>query len=191
MKSSTIMNCLSGGMLCFFAIGCSVSASVNFNTEGRAVLHGKDAILVKAAQPDPPPPPPKPVKISKAKVVEEKIEISEKVMFDTDKATIKLDSNDLLTDVATVIKEHQEIKKLRIEGHTDADGSDKYNKKLSQQRADAVRDFLVKAGIAEDRLIAVGYGEERPVATNDNAEGKEKNRRVEFNILDKEKKENE
>lgn len=161
-------------------MGCSFSASVgNMHT-----LEGKDKITVAAAQPElPKPPPPKPKIKKKAKVVGKKIEITEKVMFDYNKASIKEDSFALLNDVASVMKEHEKIEKVRIEGHTDADGTEEYNKNLSQNRADSVKEFLVKAGIDESRLEAVGYGEEKPIADNDTKEGKEKNRRVEFNII--------
>ncbi len=156
--------------------GCSFSASASVGT--RATIEGKDKIVIAAEKP-------KVVeKVRKAKVVGKKIEITEKVMFDTAKATIKPESDDLLNDVADVMKEHAEIKKVRIEGHTDSDGTDKYNKKLSQDRADSVMAFLVKAGVDKGRMEAVGYGEEKPIADNGTDEGKEKNRRVEFNILD-------
>ena len=112
-----------------------------------------------------------------------KIEITEKVMFDTGKATIKVDSHALLKDVATVLRDTPSVSKLRVEGHTDDVGKDAANKKLSQQRADSVKAFLVDVGIDGARLEAVGYGEEKPVADNATDEGKEKNRRVEFNII--------
>ena len=155
--------------------GCSFSASASAGT--RVTVEGKDKILVTASKP-------KPKRERKAKVVGKKIEISEKVMFDTAKATIKPESHGLLNDVAEVMNEHAGIKKVRIEGHTDSDGSKKYNKKLSQNRADSVKAFLVDAGVDEDRMEAVGYGENKPIADNDTDEGKEKNRRVEFNILE-------
>ena len=120
----------------------------------------------------------------KARVVGKKIEITEKVMFDTGKASIKVDSHQLLKDVAEVMANHKNIKKIRVEGHTDSVGKDKSNKKLSENRAKAVKDFLVSAGVDAGRLESQGFGEERPVATNDTDEGKEKNRRVEFNILE-------
>jgi OOP family OmpA-OmpF porin len=164
-------------------LGCSFSASASLNSEGKAVLKGKDAIMVSAAQPEKVEQPKKKKKKRKAKVRGKKIEILEKVMFDYNKATIKIESHELLNDVAEVIKENPKIEKIRVEGHTDSDGSDKYNKKLSQQRADAVKEFLTKAGVPEDKLEAVGYGEENPIADNSTDEGKEKNRRVEFNIL--------
>jgi outer membrane protein OmpA-like peptidoglycan-associated protein len=74
--------------------------------------------------------------------------------------------------------------KLEISGHTDNSGSDEYNLNLSQRRADAVKKYLVETGIAEDRIIAKGYGEEKPVADNINRQGRRLNRRTEFKILE-------
>jgi outer membrane protein OmpA-like peptidoglycan-associated protein len=159
--------------------GCSFSASASAGS--RASLVGKEKIVVSADQPAPRPKRPK--SLRKAKVVGKKIEITEKVMFDTAKATIKPESHELLSDVADVMKEHANIKRVRIEGHTDADGTDEYNKTLSDDRAAAVMAFLVDAGVEEDRMEAVGYGEEKPIADNETDEGKYKNRRVEFNII--------
>jgi outer membrane protein OmpA-like peptidoglycan-associated protein len=157
--------------------GCTFSASASAGT--RATIVGKEKISVTADRP---------VVVEKkerkAKVVGKKIEITEKVMFDTGKATIKAESNELLNDVADVMEENASIKKVRIEGHTDSDGTNKFNKKLSQDRADSVMAFLVDAGIDKDRMEAVGYGEEKPISDNDTEDGKEKNRRVEFNILE-------
>ncbi|MBN2717443.1 MAG: OmpA family protein [Deltaproteobacteria bacterium] len=163
--------------------GCSFQMSVG-NTH---VLKGQDKIQVAANRPAAPKPPtkPSPKQIpKKAKVVGKKIEITEKVMFEYNKADIQEVSNDLLNDVATVLKQNPNIKKIRIEGHTDSDGTEDYNKNLSQSRADAVMQFLTDAGVDASRMEAVGYGEEKPIANNDTAEGKEKNRRVEFNILE-------
>jgi len=105
-------------------------------------------------------------------------------MFEYNKATIKEESHDLLNDVAKVMKAYPNITKIHIEGHTDSDGSARYNKKLSQKRADSVMQFLVDAGVEAGRMEAIGYGEEKPVADNDSKAGKEKNRRVEFNITE-------
>jgi OOP family OmpA-OmpF porin len=183
MRARSLIVILGVAFLSAGLLGCSFSASASLNSEGKAVLKGKDKIMVTAAQPAAPEPPPPPKKKRKAQLLGKKIEILEKVMFDYNKATIKVESHELLNDVAEVIKENPSITKIRVEGHTDSDGSDKYNKDLSQKRADAVKKFLVKAGIAEDKLEAVGYGEERPIADNSTDEGKEKNRRVEFNIV--------
>jgi OOP family OmpA-OmpF porin len=190
MKVIVAMTLVGAALMAMLAMGCSVNAS--FSSDGRAVLNGQQAVVVKAPQPEAPvaaaPQVPGPIKIAapiklKAKLVGNKIEISEKVMFDYDKATIKPESHSLLADVAKVISEHKQIKKIRVEGHTDADGKDQYNKRLSQQRADAVKAFLVKAGIKGSVLESVGYGKEKPIAPNDTEEGKEKNRRVEFVVV--------
>ncbi len=162
--------------------GCSFSFSTVH------VVKGQKKLAVTGNRPDlPKPPPPKPKPKPKAKVVGKKIEITEKVMFEYNKADISVESNDLLNDVAQVIKDHPKIKKIRVEGHTDSDGTNKYNKELSQNRADSVKAYLVKAGVEDARIEAVGYGEEKPIADNETEEGKEANRRVEFNIIEQEK----
>jgi len=115
-------------------------------------------------------------------VKEDKIELKQKVFFKTNKATIMSISFAMLEEVALALKDHGELK-VRIEGHTDSKGSDKYNRKLSDKRAKSVRDFLIKQGIAPDRMIAIGYGEEKPIADNSTEEGRDMNRRVEFNII--------
>jgi len=185
MKASRLWTCVGVIVLGAGLAGCSVSVSASAKAGGKYILEGKDRIVVTAVQPAAPevapqPAPPKPA--MKAKRVGKKIEISEKVMFETGKAEIKVDSHQLLKDVATVLRENASVSKLRIEGHTDSVGKDKANKKLSQDRADSVKAFLVGVGIDANRLEAVGYGEEKPVADNATDEGKEKNRRVEFNI---------
>jgi outer membrane protein OmpA-like peptidoglycan-associated protein len=193
MKTPRLINCLGVVVLGLGLMGCSMSLSggAGLSADGStAILTGSEPIQVEAMQPalpPPPPPPPKPIVVLKAKVVGKKIEITEKVMFDYNKATIKVESNDLLGDVGKVLAGHAEIGKIRIEGHSDSDGSNRFNKKLSQKRADSVKQFLAGLGIDEGRLEAIGYGEDRPIASNDNDEGKEKNRRVEFNILKRSK----
>ncbi len=116
-------------------------------------------------------------------VRKEKIEITKKVYFATGKAVIKRKSFNLLNQVAQTIRAHSEIAKIRVEGHTDSQGGEKYNKRLSQRRADSVRAYLIRKGVAPDRLEAVGYGEEKPIAPNTSAKGREQNRRVEFTIV--------
>jgi outer membrane protein OmpA-like peptidoglycan-associated protein len=119
-------------------------------------------------------------------VRKEKIEILQKVHFAYGRARIKPDSYSLLNQVAQVLQGHQEIKKIRVEGHTDARGSDASNMRLSQRRANAVRTYLLKQGVDPARLKAVGYGESKPIAPNSSDVGREANRRVEFVILEKE-----
>ena len=75
-----------------------------------------------------------------------------------------------------------QVKKVRIEGHTDNTGAADFNTKLSQGRAKAVRDYLVKKGVAADRLEAKGFGPTQPIGDNKTAAGREANRRVEFEI---------
>ena len=107
------------------------------------------------------------------------------MQFDTDKATIRKVSDQLLEEVAGVLKEHPELTKLEVQGHTDNRGGEKHNEKLSQARAEAVVKAMVKRGIAADRLSAKGYGQGTPVQTNDTVEGRQANRRVQFKILEK------
>ncbi len=129
---------------------------------------------------------PKVLKIRKAKLTDKKIEINEKVQFEVNQAIIKADSFELLKDVAEILKEHPEIKKLAIEGHASADGDDKANLTLSDNRAKAVMAHLVaKEGIDASRLTAEGFGEKKPIADNNTEEGREKNRRVEFNVVER------
>ena len=188
MKTRKILLCGVMAVLCFGLIGCSISlsGSAKMNAGGTGVIiEGAEPIVVQAEQPKlPEAPPPPPPKKTKAKLVGKRIVITEKVMFEYNKAKIKVESNDLLNEVAEIIKKYPSLKKIAVEGHTDADGSEKYNKKLSQKRADAVKKFLIAAGVEEERLEATGYGEEKPIADNDTDEGKEKNRRVEFNITE-------
>jgi outer membrane protein OmpA-like peptidoglycan-associated protein len=101
------------------------------------------------------------------------------INFDVGKATIKTESFNTINRIASFMKEHPDVT-FRIEGHTDSDGSDELNRKLSEDRAYAIRAALIKFGIRENRLQAKGWGESKPIATNLNAEGKLLNRRVEF-----------
>jgi outer membrane protein OmpA-like peptidoglycan-associated protein len=104
------------------------------------------------------------------------------INFDVGKATIKTESFNTINRIASFMKEHPDVT-FRIEGHTDADGSDVSNQKLSQDRAYAIRAALIKFGIRENRLQAKGWGEAKPIASNLTAEGKLLNRRVEFVTL--------
>jgi outer membrane protein OmpA-like peptidoglycan-associated protein len=87
-----------------------------------------------------------------------------------------------LNSIVTIMKEHAELK-FEIGGHTDSDGNDATNLKLSQDRCDAVKAILINLGIANERLTSKGYGETKPIGDNTTPEGKASNRRVEFVIL--------
>lgn len=112
------------------------------------------------------------------------IEILEKVYFATNKPDILPRSIPILKQVVAVLKANEQITRVIIEGHTDAQGSDEYNMNLSQARVDSVMKLLVERGIDPKRLSATGYGETRPVAPNTTAPGRARNRRVEFNIVE-------
>ncbi|MBK7864117.1 MAG: OmpA family protein [Archangiaceae bacterium] len=127
-----------------------------------------------------------PVKEKQLVVIEtERLKLLQVVQFATGKATILPASNTLLTQVANVLKAQRRIKLVQVEGHTDNVGKPEKNLKLSQDRANAVKAFLVKKGIDESRLKAVGFGQERPLESNASAKGREANRRVELNIIEK------
>lgn len=126
------------------------------------------------------PPPPKPPRVV---LTASSIKISEKVQFKLGSAELLPDSFGLLDEVAAVMRDNSQIERVQIEGHTDATGSAKINKKLSKERAESVRAYLVKKGIEAGRMVAVGFGPDRPIADNATPEGQEANRRVEFNIV--------
>ena len=102
------------------------------------------------------------------------------ILFDVDKYDVRPEAERALASLATVLKE-ADVKAFEIDGHTDSDASDEYNQALSEKRANAVKDFLASQGLTSEITI-IGYGESRPVASNDTPEGKQKNRRVEIII---------
>jgi len=113
-----------------------------------------------------------------------RILLKDSISFDSGKDTIKKISFPLLDQVAKLLEEHPEMKRVRVEGHTDNVGNAAYNKDLSARRAASVVRYLVGKGIAPSRLVAAGYGFEQPIASNKTALGRAKNRRVAFTILE-------
>jgi OOP family OmpA-OmpF porin len=113
----------------------------------------------------------------------ERLSLNDSIHFDTDRATIKAESNRILDQVASLILQHAELKRIRVEGHTDTVGSAAYNKDLSARRAASVVRYLVAKGVEASRLEPAGYGFDKPIASNETALGRAKNRRVEFTIL--------
>jgi outer membrane protein OmpA-like peptidoglycan-associated protein len=109
-----------------------------------------------------------------------KIQVLDNVQFEHGSAEIKQESNSLLDQVALHMKANPEIKRVRIEGHTDDTGPRDVNVRLSKQRAEAVRQHLVKKGVNPQRLTAEGYGPDRPLVKDTTDEARAKNRRVEF-----------
>ncbi len=105
--------------------------------------------------------------------------VSNGIRFDVGKATLRPESMGVLNEIYTMLEEHPDVN-VSIEGHTDNDGDNDLNQKLSEDRAKTVMKQLVSMGISADRLTSKGYGESKPVNTNATPEGKAENRRVEF-----------
>ena len=102
------------------------------------------------------------------------------ILFDVDKYDVRPEDKEVLKNLATVLKE-MNVKNFEIDGYTDSDGSDEHNQVLSEKRANSVKNFLVSQGVTAE-ITTKGYGESKPVASNDTAEGRQKNRRVEIII---------
>jgi len=110
------------------------------------------------------------------------IQIMKQVEFMYDSATILPGSFPILDEVVRLLQANPEIKLVRIEGHTDRRGTDEYNDRLSNIRANSVKQYLIKKGIDPNRLTSIGFGARKPIASNETEEGRQKNRRVEFHI---------
>ena len=120
-----------------------------------------------------------------ARVERGQVRIIEQVKFKTGSATILPESYPILEAVAKILKEHPEIKKVRVEGHTDNRGGKAMNKRLSTRRAASVVKWLTaRGGIEKARLTSQGFGMERPIEDNSTEDGRRENRRVEFHIAD-------
>jgi OOP family OmpA-OmpF porin len=131
--------------------------------------------------PPPKPAPPKPAP-AKPKPVAEKITLAADVLFDFDKAVLKPEGRSKLDDLAGKIKGINLEVVIAI-GHTDSIGSDAYNQKLSVRRAESVKAYLVSKGVEPNRIYTEGKGEKQPVASNKTKEGRQKNRRVEIEVI--------
>src|SRR5690606_9141264 len=105
------------------------------------------------------------------RVTETEVSIPQQVQFDTGRATTRRESDALLDEVAGVLKEHEVITKLEVQGHTDNRGGKALNARLSDDRAKSVREALIKRGIAPERLTSKGYGPDKPIADNATDDG--------------------
>jgi len=150
---------------------CKTDASTCPQPAAEPMMVSEPAPVV-APPPPPPPPAPKPVIIEKGRQ-------TLNVEFDFDKSTIKKGYDKDINDLAKVMKDYPDLNVV-IEGHTDNVGTAAYNKKLSQRRAEAVKQYMVEQdGINANRITAEGFGFDRPIASNDTDEGRQQNRRVE------------
>lgn len=102
------------------------------------------------------------------------------VNFEFDKATLTPEAQTILDDAVDALLNTDEVVEVRVEGHTDSIGTEEYNQKLSQRRAESVVEYLVSKGVNGNNLIPVGMGENYPVANNETAAGRALNRRVDF-----------
>ena len=195
------------GALAGAAVGAGIGAIVDATNDdddsdlGAGIGAGAGAIIgaivgyrlagEEAPPPPPPPPPPAPIVAPPPPPPPPPAEPQRIVLrginFDFDRANIKPEFEPVLDEAARILEENPNIR-VTIEGHTDSIGSEAYNLRLSQRRANAVKRYLVSKGIADDRLETVGKGEAEPVAPNtlpdgrDNPEGRAMNRRAELKV---------
>lgn len=194
-----------GGLPALSADDSSEVSTANLAREGEVRAGGfskmdkydscHDCVPDKCPPPPPPPPPveekvcpqcaecpacpPPPVVVAPKPAIIEKGRQTLDVKFDFDKSTVKNVYQKDINDLIEVMKDYPDLNVI-IEGHTDSIGTDAYNKNLSQERATAVKAYMVdKGGIDAGRMKAIGYGEEKPIASNSTKEGRSQNRRVE------------
>jgi OOP family OmpA-OmpF porin len=157
-------------------------------TPAMAIAECDPDLMPKPAAAPPPPPPPPPPAAEPAKPapkpapVAQKVTLAADVLFDFDKAILKNEGKSKLDDLAGKMKDINLEVVIAI-GHTDSIGSDAYNQKLSVRRAESVKAYLVSKGIEPNRIYTEGKGEKQPVASNKTKDGRQKNRRVEIEVI--------
>lgn len=122
---------------------------------------------------------------SNVEVTDKEVKLKRQVHFLYDSAEILPDSMSILEEIAEALKAHPEVKRIEIQGHTDNTGKAEYNRPLSHRRAEAVKASLVNLGVAEDRLMAKGYGPDKPLVPNTNTANRARNRRVQLIVLER------
>jgi len=152
-------------------------------TPAMAIAECDPVMAPRVAPPPPPPvkPAPKPAP-AKPKPVAEKVTLAADVLFDFDKSILKNEGKNKLDDLASKVKAINLEVVIAI-GHTDSIGSDAYNQKLSVRRAESVKAYLVTRGVEPNRIYTEGKGEKQPVASNKTSDGRQKNRRVEIEVI--------
>jgi OmpA-OmpF porin, OOP family len=151
------------------------------DTDGDTIIDPVDAC---PTVPGPADPDPTKNGCPKARIEKDQIVITERVEFKTDSAELLPSSSGILEAVLTILREHDELTKVLVEGHTDNVGDPAYNKRLSDRRAKSVVSWLVSHGVPKERLDSAGLGLERPIDSNSTAAGRQRNRRVEFHIVE-------
>ena len=151
-------------------------------TPAMAIEECDPDLMPKRAAPPPPPPAPAAKPAAKPKPVAEKVTLAADVLFDFDKAVLKNEGKAKLDDLAAKVKAINLEVVIAI-GHTDSVGSDAYNQKLSVRRAESVKSYLVSKGVEPNRIYTEGKGEKQPVASNKTKDGRQKNRRVEIEVI--------
>ena len=121
------------------------------------------------------------VEVTRPSEGEINVRLTNDILFDYDSSALRSSSRETLNDLAANFAQYPD-NQIIVEGHTDSSGSDAYNQRLSEQRASAVADYLIDRGVRAGAITVFGYGELRPKSTNDTAEGRQLNRRVEINI---------
>jgi outer membrane protein OmpA-like peptidoglycan-associated protein len=156
------------------------------DTDGDGIRDDKDACPKEKGKADPDPE--KNGCPALVRVTEKEIVILQQVQFKTASDVILPASDDLLTQVAEVLREHPELKRVEVQGHTDNRGNANFNQNLSQRRAASVVKWLTtRGGVEASRFESKGYGMSEPIDTNDTEQGRQKNRRVQFKILESSK----
>jgi len=186
-KSAFVIALASAALVASALSGCKGSASFNAGSEPAAAPTPTPPPPPPpppppAATTPPPPPPPAPAAVVKG----DSVQIPGQIEFDTGKASFKAGggSDAVVDQLKKFLDENPKVTKLRIEGHTDNVGAADANMTLSGQRALTVKNAAIAKGVAKERLIAVGFGQTKPVADNTTDDGKAKNRRTEFRIAE-------
>ena len=132
--------------------------------------------------------PPEPAPVAEKQIAERdnRVAIDTTVQFDYDSARLSSDAESTLRDIARTLQDSPHVRKVRVEGHASAEGSEAHNRRLSARRAGSVVSFLVSQGVQRSRLEQKAFGESRPIADNDTDYGRQQNRRVAFDVVDQE-----